>query len=528
MRALSLSAKAETLRIAVIGSGPSAFYATKYLLAQHPDVGIDMFEKLPFPYGLVRYGVAPDHPEVKSVSEQFHEIAKTNAVPSSSDTLPRYRYFGNVEISDYDKNALPFSVLQKHYSAVLLAYGASDDHSLHIPNEHAKHVYSARHFVNWYNGHPDYRNIDIDFDKIRNVCIVGQGNVALDCARILAKSSVVKADGSKSGAASGDTEEDGGVGGLDTTDISDRSLELLRKCPIENIYILGRRGHVQSAYTIKELRELTKIPGVQTFIHAQEMQLGLTPSSAKEAQDTPAKKRILQLMEKIAKDSPDVDAATLQPAYTDATGEPSSKGKTNIWIRFLLSPKEVVVSQNEAPVATGVKVCRTALVGDAHAQKAVDTSTYATLPCDLVLKAIGYKSVSIADSIPFDAKKHVVKNVQGRVTAGIDGDAALYVTGWLKRGPSGIIGTNIGDARETVQSIVEDVQADKLKKVVDPWQRIIQEQVVVQRGIERKRIGWADYEKLNAEEVKRGESCNPPKPRQKIVGIEEALQLLER
>ncbi|RYG97315.1 hypothetical protein EON65_53060 [archaeon] len=202
-----------------------------------------MFEKLPFPYGLVRYGVAPDHPEVKSVSEQFHELAKTNATPASTtdttNTLPRYRYFGNVEVSDYEKTALPFSILRKHYSAILLAYGASDDHALRIPNENARHVYSARHFVNWYNGHPDYRSIDIDFDKVRNVCIIGQGNVALDCARILAKGGITRSAGEAASVTGESSEEGVGGGGLDTTDINDDALNLLRRCTIENIYIIG-------------------------------------------------------------------------------------------------------------------------------------------------------------------------------------------------------------------------------------------------------------------------------------------------
>ncbi|RYG95986.1 hypothetical protein EON65_55105 [archaeon] len=185
---------------------------------------------------------------------------------------------------------------------------------------------------------------------------------------------------------------------------------------------------------------------------------------------------------------------------------------------------------------TGLKVCRTSLFGEAHAQKAVDASPFTILPCDLVLKAIGYKSVSISDSLPFDTKKHVVKNAHGRVvddglgsnSGGDESKTPVYVTGWLKRGPSGIIGTNIGDARETVQCIVEDMQAGKLRRLVDPWEEVRREQVVMERGIENRKIDWTDYEQLNAEEVGRGEKCDPPKPRQKILGVEEVMKILGR
>ena len=269
-RMMSSSGTSAYPHIAIVGSGPSGFYTAKYLLDRHPSIHVDLLEKLPVPYGLVRYGVAPDHPEVKNVIATFNEVAKNE----------RFRFFGNIELTkdvaqplhrspsqQHIANQIDVSTLQAKYSGVVLACGAEEDLSLDIANEDSAGVLSARSFVNWYNGHPDYTHIGDRFDlsKITDVVIIGQGNVAVDCARILCKD----------------------MYDLERTDITLQAVEKLKNSRVKNVTMIGRRGAVQSSFTIKELRELTKLScqehkhHVNIVISEEDMQQSLNVASLK-------------------------------------------------------------------------------------------------------------------------------------------------------------------------------------------------------------------------------------------------------
>jgi adrenodoxin-NADP+ reductase len=509
-------------RVAIVGSGPSGFYAAKYLLAQHPQTAVDMYEKLPFPFGLVRYGVAPDHPEVKTVINTFHEVAKqygsSNGSNGTSGENSRFRFFGSVEVSDQSSSAsLSLSLLAQHYSAVLLAYGAAAEHSLQLPDEDAEGVLSARRFVNWYNGHPDFQDLSLDLSEVRSVVIVGHGNVALDCARLLAKQP--------------DT--------LQNTDITSNALAYLRQNNVKKITIIGRRGHGQSSFTIKELRELSKLSNISLHMRPEELKAGWTEASQEEARMTPSKKRILQLMDTIAKSrscsSTDNESSSTHSSSVshckivdgNYSTEPVDQSKRIVEIRFLLNPSELITSTDHLGLKRieGLKVQHTMLQGEPFHQRAVVTERSEVLPCQLLLTSIGYRSLSISTHLPFDSKRHVVPNEFGRV---ID-KSRWYVTGWLKRGPSGIIGTNITDARETVQCIIDDIASNLLPIITaDPIEQIKHVDAKAGEYLACHSISWKQYEKLNQIEEQRGAECNPPKPREKIVDRQEAKQLAKR
>lgn len=475
-RSLSTAKGTEGLphRIAIVGSGPSAFYAAKYLLNHKSStpILIDMFEKLPFPFGLVRFGVAPDHPEVKSVTKQFQEVVQEHR--------DRFRFFGNIEVSDLNPEApVSLEMLEKNYSAVLFAYGASEDHSLGLPGEDSVGVLSARSFVNWYNGHPHYQNLPgIDFESIKRVVIIGQGNVALDCGRIWAKDRQA----------------------LATTDITSQALRCLASSPLEHVVILGRRGHVQSSFTIKELREMSRLEGARLVVLRDELDKGWTAASREEAAAQASKTRILQLLDKLAQDTEMADVQI--------------PGERTIELRFLLQPLEIVA--DTAGRIKALKVARTELVGDAFKQKAVKIEPVQeeVLKCDLLIKAVGYRSVPISSRLPFDEKKNIVVNQAGRVKPG------WYVTGWLRRGPTGIIGSNITDARETVATILEDL-SQLQPKTEDPTS-------LFGEKFHGQAVSWDEVLEVEKEEKARGEASHPPKPSEKIVFVEEALKIARR
>ena len=447
--------------IAIVGTGPSAFYTAKYCLDINPDIRVDMFERLPTPYGLVRYGVAPDHPEVKTVEETFTQVAESG----------RVRLFANIEISDNNEsslsNVLPMNELIKSYSGVVLAYGASSDIDLNIPGEHLSGVISSRKFVNWYNGHPDYANIEqqeFNLKNVEHVVIIGQGNVALDCARILSKS----------------------VNDLTTTDISINAINELKNSNIKTITIIGRRGYIQSAFTIKEIRELTRIKDVNVYISESDIECSRTTTSLKEVENNRPKKRLTELIENIAKAS-----------HNNTTDTTTMNRQINI--RYLTTPIEII--SNERNQVSGLKVIRNQLIGDINKQKAIPIVPTETtiLPCDMVIKAVGYKCQPIAKSIPFNTTTNTIPHKYSRVlqnsnsvntttTTSSTTDTnnstsssplpgsnttstsssplpGVYVSGWLKRGATGIIASNIPDAKETAAAIAEDIQSDRLRSL---------------------------------------------------------------
>ena len=312
--------------------------------------------------------------------------------------------------------------LQECYNGVVLAYGAQEDRHLGLPGEGLRNVLAAREFVAWFNGHPDYAGLNPALD-VEDVVIIGQGNVALDCARVLAKS----------------------VDELRLTDISSPALAALSRSRVRRVHVVGRRGAVQAAFTMKELRELTKLDIATLGVSEPEITRGLTPASAEEVATTRSKSRMSQLIDQVAKNPP---AASSKPRRLD--------------LRFLLSPTAFEASAADPTAVGSVRFDRMRLEGPANAQTAVamGTSETESIPAGLVLRAIGYKSVALS-GVPFDARRCVIPSRAGRVTATASPDApplpGLYVAGWLKRGPTGIIGSNIPDAHETVAAIVTDL-----------------------------------------------------------------------
>ena len=330
---------------------------------------------------------------------------------------PRFRFIGNCRLGR-DVSA---AELRECYAGVVLAYGAQEDRRLGLPGEGLRNVLAAREFVAWYNGHPDFVGLNPALD-VEDVVVIGQGNVALDCARVLAKS----------------------VDELRTTDISSPALAALAQSRVRRVHVVGRRGAVQAAFTMKELRELTKLDVAALRVSAPEIAAGLTPASAEEVATTRSKARMSQLMEQIARGGEGGDA---------------SKARS-LDLRFLLSPAAFEASASDASAVGAVKFDRQRLEGPAGAQAAVATGETETLPAGLVLRAIGYKSVA-TPGVPFDTRRCVIPSRAGRVTADAAADApalpGLYVAGWLKRGPTGIIGSNIPDAHETVAAVVADM-----------------------------------------------------------------------
>ena len=472
--------------IAIVGSGPSGFYTAKYLkrLPEGNDIEIDMFERLPTPYGLVRSGVAPDHPEVKNVENDFVDVARSG----------NFNFFGNVTIG----HDLHLNELRDVYDAVVLAYGCSSDNRLpnHVEGSNLKGILSAREFVAWYNGHPDFVDMTKDVNDIlstgdkahgdKKVVIIGQGNVALDCARILAKTSVLS--------------------DLESTDIAQHFIESppMKNSSIKAIYVMGRRGHHQAAFTIKELRELTKLKETNVVVKPEELDLGSTAASLEEIKDSRPRMR----MDKLLRDT----SAQINEANTS----------NEIQLRFLLNPISFIENPDKTSYVGAVLCERTELVGNPGSQVAKGTGQTEVIDADLVLTSIGYRGKCIPDfEASFDEVKGVAVHDQGRCFKSGDG---LYVSGWLKRGPSGIIGTNINDAKETVASIAQDLKNGVVYEK-SPKGYATKEilSLLNHRGVQP--VDWNAYEKIDNSEKKPDRLRSPSQPRQKIVSIEEMLKI---
>lgn len=415
--------------------------------------------------------MAPDHPEVKSVTADFEAVA--------SD--PRTRFLGNVAIG----RDISVADLSRHYNAVVLAYGAASDRYLGVPGETLRNVCSARAFVNWYNGHPEFKSAQFDLD-VEDVVIVGQGNVAIDCARILSKT----------------------IAELQETDIAQHALAALSKSRVKRVHVLGRRGHVQAAFTMKELREVTKLTDAALIVRESELAKGRTPASLVEIETHRAKKRMDSLLG-------DVVAAS--------RGAPKDKAR-ELHLRFFLSPTAILPSASDSTKVGAVECEVTELQGEPDEQSAAATGRKETITAGLVLRSIGYKSLSVP-GVPFDAKRAVVRNVAGRVVEE-DGRqvCGVYVSGWLKRGPSGIIGTNIPDARETVGCILEDKAAGKLSALQPGIQHGIEgvTAALVASGKDTSHlVTWEGYRRIDAAEKARGSATG--KPREKLTDIAEMI-----
>jgi len=383
--------------VAIVGSGPSGFFAAASLLkaadaSDDIDIAIDMLEMLPTPWGLVRSGVAPDHPKIKSISKQFEKVAED----------PRFHFFGNVVVGGHIDSA----ELAERYDAVIYAVGTQSDRSLNIPGEDLPGSIAAVDFVGWYNAHPHRRDIMPDLSGRRAVAI-GNGNVALDVARILVTDPNV----------------------LALTDIADHALESLRPRSVEEVVVIGRRGPLQTAFTTSELRELADLEGVDIMVDPAQLE-GITDD------DAAAVGKTTKLNIKVLRD------------YADREPHP---GNRRIVFRFFTSPIEIKGNAKVERIVLG----RNELVcNESGRVVAKDTGAREELPAQLVVRAVGYRGVP-TPGLPFDDKSGTIPNTDGRVA----GSRNEYVVGWIKRGPTGVIGTNKKDSHDTVDTLIADLVA---------------------------------------------------------------------
>jgi len=431
-------------RVAVVGSGPAGFYAAGALLASdEPPVEVDMIERLPTPWGLVRLGVAPDHPNIKAVSRAFEKIA----------SQPGFRFFGNVEVG----RDVTHEELAARYDAVLYAVGAQTDRQLGIPGEDLPGSWPATAFVAWYNGHPDFQHLEFDLSHERAV-VIGNGNVALDVARMLAL-----------------TPEE-----LAPTDTTDEAIEAISGAGVREILVVGRRGPVQAAWTPVEVGELGELAGADILVDSA--QLELDPASAAELEAAPPTvKRNVEHLREYAQRSPSGKARAIR-------------------LRFLASPVAIL---GDAKVE-GIELVRNELVDG----RAVATDDTETVPCGIVFRSVGYRGVELP-GVPFDEGSGTIPNEGGRVRAG------LYVAGWIKRGPSGVIGTNKKDATETVGLVLEDVRSGALRAASGEDL----EELLSERGVDH--VMYAGWEAIDATERAAGEPAG--RPRVKLCTWDELL-----
>jgi ferredoxin/flavodoxin---NADP+ reductase len=444
------------LRVLVVGAGPSGFYTAEALLKDLQDVSVDLIDRLPTPYGLVRYGVAPDHQKIKSVTKMYEKTSQD----------PRFRFLGNVCFG----TDLTHAEAKKHYHAVVYTVGASADRNLGIPGENLIGSMSATEFVAWYNGHPDYCE-RIQNLNAKHVAVVGMGNVAVDVTRILAKS----------------------VDELRTTDIADHALEVLKDSKVTDIYMLGRRGPAQAKFTTKELRELGELENADIIVNPAELELS-EASLASIANDPGVKKNVEILQ--------------------DFAQKPLEGKPRRVHIRFLVSPVELL---GETSV-THLRLEHNRLDDSLNA---IGTGNFETLPMEMVLRSVGYKGVALPD-VPFDAKRGVIPNSEGRVLDAPGGNPVKgeYVAGWIKRGPSGVVGTNKADAHDTVKILIAERESLPRLDAKDAQPEAVTE-LLESKGV--RFINFKHWQALDAHELKLGVAQG--RPRVKVTSIEKMLEL---
>jgi len=440
---------ARPYRVAVVGSGPAGFYAVGALLASdEPRFEVDLIERLPTPWGLVRLGVAPDHPNIKAVSRAFEKIAAADG----------FRFLGNVEVG----RDVTHEELASAYAAVVYAFGAQSDRRLGIPGEDLPGSWPATSFVAWYNGHPDYQDLEFDLSHERAV-VIGNGNVALDVARMLSL-----------------TPEE-----LRPTDTTDAAIEAIGAAGVKEVLVLGRRGPVQAAWTPVEVGELGDLAGADILVDAAELELDPASEAELEAAPATVKRNVEHLR-----------------AYAGA----APAGKTrSIRLRFYTSPVAILGEEK----VEAIEVVRNELVDG----RAVATDEHETIPCGIVFRSVGYRGIALP-GVPFDESTGTVPNEGGRVEPG------LYVAGWIKRGPSGVIGTNKKDATETIERLLEDARAGRLPRgsgedVLD---------LLVERGAEP--VLYAGWEAIDAAEKAAGEPHG--RPRVKLCSWDDLLAAARR
>ncbi|HZU69671.1 MAG TPA: FAD-dependent oxidoreductase [Ktedonobacteraceae bacterium] len=460
-----IATPARPLRVAIIGSGPAGFYAAESLLKKR-DIAltIDIFNRFPTPFGLVRDGVAPDHQSIKAVIRVFDKLLAD----------PRVRFFGNVTygVDIHHKE------LKQFYDQIIYAIGAQADRRMGIPGEDLPNSYPATSFVGWYNGHPDYRDLPIDLSCERAV-VVGNGNVAMDVTRILVLSPQV----------------------LEKTDIARYALEKLRESKIREVVVLGRRGAAQASFSTPEIKELGKLEGVDVIVDPKNIELD------------PASQAVIE-EDRTAR-------ANVEVLHEYATRAEHTAPR-RITLRFLASPVEII---GENGRIKALKIEQNELVVDANgALRAKGTGNYEIIEAGLILRSIGYRSLPI-EGVPFDTATSTINNIAGRVVQPSSGEVVPgeYVVGWAKRGPTGLIGNNKPDSAATVESMLQDLS--KLEGINDEFRdpsRI--EAFLRERGIDY--VTYQDWKILDQYEVACGSKLGCP--RIKVATVQEMLEVIHQ
>jgi len=450
------------LRVAIVGAGPSGFYAAEQVLKHESVALVDVFDRLPTPFGLVRGGVAPDHPKIKSVIRVYEKTAARDG----------FRFFGNVKVGQ----DLHVEDLERHYHAIIYTFGAETDRKLGIPGEDLPGSHAATAFVGWYNAHPDYAHLDFDLSGERAV-VIGNGNVALDVARMLAL-----------------TEDE-----LRETDTADHAIEALAKSNIREIVILGRRGPAQAAFTNPEVKELGEMIDADVIVDPGALELDAASRTFLESADKTSRVNVEIL--------------------TDFSQRPPAGRNKRVVLRFLASPVEI---QGDGRVER-IVIGRNELVEENGALRAQDTGEREELECGLVLRSVGYTGIAL-DGVPFDEKRGTILNEGGRVLDPHDPGhmTGHYTAGWIKRGPSGVIGTNKKCATETVQHLLADFDSGSLLEPENPDPGAVEE-LLSERGV--RYVTFEDWQAIDRAEVGRGEPHG--RPRVKFVRVEEMLDTLK-
>jgi ferredoxin--NADP+ reductase len=440
------------LRVAIVGSGPAGFYAAEHLLK--PDdvaVEVDMFDRLPTPFGLVRAGVAPDHPKIKSVIRVYEKTARREG----------FRFFGNVDVG----RNVSASELAERYHAMVYAYGTPTDRHLGIPGEDLPGSHPATEFVAWYNAHPDFAAAEFDLGCERAV-VIGNGNVAADVARMLAL-----------------PREELGV-----TDTADHAIDPLATSGIREIVVLGRRGPAQASFTNPEVRELGELSEADIVIDPAEVELD--PISRQQlATDElePTNKRNVEIFTELSR------------------REPEGKPKRLV-MRFLRSPVEIQGDGRAERLVVGANELHR---DESGAVRARDTGEREVIECGLVLRSIGYRGIGL-EGVPFDERRGVIPNEGGRV---VDPEASgeqlpgHYAVGWIKRGPSGVIGTNKKDAGETIDNLFADLEAGRIPERPPVEPEI--DDLIAERA--PGAVSYAGWEAIDRAEIAAGEPHGRPR-----------------
>jgi ferredoxin--NADP+ reductase len=453
-----LGSESRPLRVAVVGSGPSGFYAAEALFKSDANVQVDLYDRLPTPFGLVRGGVAPDHAKIKNVIKVYDRIAQN----------PGFTFHGNVTIGE----TVSVEMLRRFHDAVILTTGAETDRRLGIPGEDLPGSHTATAFVGWYNGHPDYR--DHRFNLSGEVAVViGQGNVAMDVTRILAKT----------------------VDELRHTDIAEYALDALAESRIKEVHLIGRRGPVQAKCTPPELKEIGELADCDPIVHAGDLEFD--PASQTELDDPASKnaqKNVALLREFMERGAP-------------------AKNR-HYYFHFFKSPVEIVGDDH----VHGLKLEHNELTGEPFKLRASGTGSFEEMPCDILFRSVGYRGVPIA-GVPFHDKWGVIPNEAGRVTEDGEVVSGLYTAGWIKRGPSGVIGTNKPCSVETVEKLLEDLST--LTPCPEPDADALQT-ALTDAGC--RSVSYAEWQQIDQAEIERGKAQD--KPREKFATIPEMLDVL--